>query len=1456
MRLQSGPREGCLCRARFALALAVLFVAPTFAQTTAPVIVNSLGYINGTPLTVHTSAAFDSTGASTLVAFVSANNSWNGLPVGIAGLTDSQSNDWTLLAGPTTFVGSSFGLVSAVYYLHGPATSAHHTLSVQLSNPAPLVFHVFAVSGSDVTRPPMVSAITDPGTGNVSATVTGAPIVVPGNTLLLGWAKNETSATATAIDGYSLDPQSTSFLWAESQTASSAGSYSSGFQYDSPIGWQTAMVGLAASAGPGAFNQSVIAKFNTPMGVTLRASSPQGLPLTYTVLTNPARGVLSGTAPNLTYSPDANYVGPDSFTFKANDGASDSNTATISINVQGPVSAMGSVGYDNSTPLTTHTSGAFSSTGASTLVAFVSTHPSWDGLPVSLQGVSDNQGNAWNLLTGPATFAGSSFTLLSAIYYLNSPNTSGSHTVSVQLTNPAPLVFHVFAVAGSDVAGPPVFSTITDPGTGNVSATVGTSAIMVPNDALLIAWVKNELSAAATAIDGYTLDPQSQPFLWAESETVANAGSYAGQFEYSAPVGWQTAIVGLKMPGGGPPSPTLTATPPELTSQTSASFSFSDTQSGTTFLCQLDGSAFAGCSSPAAYANLAQGVHTFGVKAQDGAGNQSGAATYSWTVDTTPPPSPTLTSTPANPTTQTSASFGFTDTESGAGFLCQLDGAGFNVCSNPAAYSALSQGTHTFSVMAADAAGNQSGPASFVWTIQASAGIAFVQGVSATPQGQAQTVTVTLPAGQTAGDLNVVAVGWNDATAAVQSVTDSAGNSYKLAIGPTVGTELQQSIYYASTVRGGANAVTVTFSQPASFPDIRVLEYRGVNALDVSSGAKGNSTTPNSGPAATNVADELIFGANTVATTTKAPGAGFTSRVITSPNGDLAEDKVVSISGSNSVGSTLTSRGPWVMQMATFFETTGPGPTVSTVSPASGPATGTTPVTITGTNFSSGARVMFGTNAATNVVVVSGTTITATAPSGPSGLTAVTVTVNGQNGMLNNAFTYVPPPSLTSVLPPSGPPAGGTAVTITGNNFLSGATVLFGSTEAANVSVVSATAITATSPPGLAGTAAVTVKNPDGQIGSLSSGFIYGPPTVVGVSPPSGPTVGGTAVTITGSNFASGATVMFGAAAALNVTVKNGTTITATAPAGSAGPVTLTVTNPGSQGGSLGNAYTYVVVPTIKSISPGTGPLAGGTTVTITGTNFGPGATVTFGGTPATGVTVASSTSITATTPAHLPGPVAVRVTVNGQAGSLANAFTYTYFVQVASATPQTSTATVAVSFPKAEVSGDLNVVIVGWNDTTATVQSVTDSAGNVYHLALGPTLGTGLQQSIYYASGIAGGSRTITVVFSRAALLPDVRALEYRGIGTPDMTAGAAGNSSTAACGPATTSAANELIVAADTVATGNASAGRGFTRRVLTSPDSDLAEDQAVTAAGAYNATANLRSSGPWVMQMVSFK
>src|SRR4030095_8362787 len=184
----------------------------------------------------------------------------------------------------------------------------------------------------------------------------------------------------------------------------------------------------------------------------------------------------------------------------------------------------------------------------------------------------------------------------------------------------------------------------------------------------------------------------------------------------------------------------------------------------------------------------------------------------------------------------------------------------------------------------------------------------------------------------------------------------------------------------------------------------------------------------------------------------------------------------------------------------------------------------------------------------------------------------------------------------------SGPIAGGTSVTVSGSNFVTGATVTFGGTAATNVTVVNATTITETTPAHATGAVSVVVTNPDTQTGTLANGFTYvgAGPGVTSVTPNSGPSAGGTSVTVSGSNFVTGATVTFGGTAATHVTVVNATTITATTPAHATGAVSVVVTNPDTQTGTLANGFTYLGSgPGVTSVTPNSGPIAGGTSVTV-----------------------------------------------------------------------------------------------------------------------------------------------------------------------------------------------------------------------------------------------------------------
>jgi hypothetical protein len=249
-------------------------------------------------------------------------------------------------------------------------------------------------------------------------------------------------------------------------------------------------------------------------------------------------------------------------------------------------------------------------------------------------------------------------------------------------------------------------------------------------------------------------------------------------------------------------------------------------------------------------------------------------------------------------------------------------------------------------------------------------------------------------------------------------------------------------------------------------------------------------------------------------------------------------------------------------------------PVIDSLSPAEGPEAGATDVTITGQNFAAGATVQFGTADATAVNVVSATQITCKSPAG-TGTVDVKVTVDGKTSNAKS-FTYIAAavdPVIDSLSPTEGPEAGSTDVTITGQNFVAGATVTFGTADATAINVVSATQITCKSP---AGTGTVDVKVTVDAKTSNAKSFTYiaaaVDPVIDSLSPTEGPEAGSTDVTITGQNFAAGATVQFGTADATAIIVVSATQITCKSPAGT-GTVDVKVTVDGKT--SNAKQFTY-----------------------------------------------------------------------------------------------------------------------------------------------------------------------------------------------------------------------------------------------------------------------------------------
>lgn len=173
-------------------------------------------------------------------------------------------------------------------------------------------------------------------------------------------------------------------------------------------------------------------------------------------------------------------------------------------------------------------------------------------------------------------------------------------------------------------------------------------------------------------------------------------------------------------------------------------------------------------------------------------------------------------------------------------------------------------------------------------------------------------------------------------------------------------------------------------------------------------------------------------------------------------------------------------------------------------------------------------------------------------------------------------------------------------------------------------------------------------------------------------------------------------------------------------------------------------------------------------------------------------------------------------------------------------------------------------MVVIGWGDATTSISAVTDSAGNVYKLAIGPTRTSNASQAVYYAANVtASSSNTVQVTFSGTVQSADVRIAEYQGIALTnplDVAAGAAGGTS---ANPAntwlTTNNANDLIVAVD-LADGGAPIGvsstsaAAYATRLGTDTGNSLA-DRIVSAAGPYQVE-SISADGGGIVQVVAFK
>jgi IPT/TIG domain len=470
---------------------------------------------------------------------------------------------------------------------------------------------------------------------------------------------------------------------------------------------------------------------------------------------------------------------------------------------------------------------------------------------------------------------------------------------------------------------------------------------------------------------------------------------------------------------------------------------------------------------------------------------------------------------------------------------------------------------------------------------------------------------------------------------------------------------------------------TTAFTLTSVTPSVGKVGGGDVVTLEGTGFVKGATTASFGGQAATDVS---VVNSTSLTARTPAHEAGRVDVAVMNP--DKNSD-------------TLTGAFIYALQPQAPL----PKPSINSLSPTAGPVGGGQWVTISGSGFSGVTTVRFGGVHATNVRFVGDTTLTVMAPAHAEGKVDVIVG-DGSAATVPNGYTYTcwgaVPYRLFLMVAFAGAlggalhglrslfwyvgnrdlrrswllmywllPLSGAAIAVvfflvayaglytvqgTGSFILIGLAALVGmfSPQAAEKLKMIAEGLLTSAPTG-----ANTVRP---QAPTRSAVTLR----VTSVSQSSGAESGGTAVTIAGTGFETGATVKFGGAAATNVKVIDGTSIMATTPPHAPGSVDVEVTSASGQSHTLTAGYRYIGKPSIASIAPQSGSSAGGQAVAITGTRLSEVTKVTFGGTPATAMKAVSDNRIEATTPAHASGSVDVAVEAGPASSVLPGGYSYT----------------------------------------------------------------------------------------------------------------------------------------------------------------------------------------------------
>ena len=907
------------------------------------------------------------------------------------------------------------------------------------------------------------------------------------------------------------------------------------------------------------------------------------------------------------------------------------------------------------------------------------------------------------------------------------------------------------ALAAANVAAPTISSSPSNP-------TTSTTATFTFSDTKAAATFKCSLDGSA-----YT--------------SCASGISYAGlaqgnhTFGVEAVSGASTSSATVYTWAIVPPAPTITSSPSNPTTSTTATFAFSDTQAGVGFSCSLDSSAFASCASGTTYTGLTGGSHTFEVEAVVGSNPASVPATSTWTITT---PTPTIASQPANPTASTSATFTYLDTQAGATFECSRDGAKYTTCpSSGTTYTGLAQGTHTFAVEAQLGAGPLSTPATDTWQIDTSPpSIALTFPTTTDAYNQASWAAGCSPAGicGTASDSSGVA------QVGVGILQKSTGKYWN-------GSSFSSSSLVFTTATG-TTSWDYPFAEPAD--GVYKLYVEATDSLGNTTASADQTTASFTTDTVVPAAPVIVDGPTNPSTVTS-PLFVFTDSSYPNVTYFCSMDSSPAVNCSGDPDRQPKSAGENEWQ----YESLAPGPhcfSIYAVDEADnvGPATNycwtitTTPAAIavsSGSGQSATVHTAFASPLAAKVTdaqgnPVSGVTVTFTAPG--SGASATFASCSGGNPTTAQCVATT---SATGIATSSAL----TATTLAGGPYTVTATVS-GVSLPANFSLTNTAG------------AATTIAATSGSGQSTTVHTAFASPLVATVTDAYGNPLSG--VTVTFAAPGSGASGTF--AGSVNTAATNASgiatspTFTANTTAGSynvsasasgtgsvnfaesntAGAATTVAASSGS--GQSATVHTAFASPLVVTVTDTYGNPVSGVTVTFAAP--GSGASATFascpGGNPTTAQCVvitsatgiATSSALTATTLAG--GPYTVTATVSGVSlpakFSLTDAAGPATTIAVSSGSGQSATVHTAFASPLvAKVTDAYGNPLSGVTVTFAApgsgasgtfAGSVNTAATNASGIATSPTFTANTTAGSYNVSASASGTGSVNFAESNTA--------------------------------------------------------------------------------------------------------